>query len=292
MLARHPHRADREQREFFSVLPCDLARGDARDLLAYPLFSLAKSARETPIDLHVGELGIRVDAAAGLGIATIWDADILIWAARRIVEARDAGWSASAVLTAAPDQILTAVGRGTSARDVHRLKAALARLQSTAVAVSLRGAEERRDHRFSWLSEWTGHADAHGHCHTIELILPAWLHGAVLDRAVVLDGVGEYLHIRDGLERWIYRVLRAQGARTPAVSRFEFANLHARCAGQSSFKRFAFELHEIARRQTLPGYRLRVEQRPRGREFLAFEPAMEQMADETPRASQALGAAP
>jgi hypothetical protein len=44
----------------------------------------------------------------------------------------------------------------------HRLKAALDRLQSTTVATSLRQPHERRMHRFSWINEWTEHADAHG----------------------------------------------------------------------------------------------------------------------------------
>ncbi|HEX4294530.1 MAG TPA: replication initiator protein A [Rhizomicrobium sp.] len=290
-MQKYPRRLAREAREFFSVLPCDLARGAARDLIAYPVFSLAKSVRLTPIDIHLDGLGIRVETAGGHGIATIWDADILIWAARRILDARDAGWPASSVLTAAPADILTPIGRGTSARDCHRLTAALDRLQSTAVAVSLRGPSARRDHRFSWLSEWTGHADVHGHCQTIELILPAWLHGAVLDRAVILDGDAEYFGLRGGLERWLHRVLRAQSARAPDASSVEFANLHARCASQSPFQRFALELHDIVRRQPLPGYRLRIEPQPRGREFLVFEPAAAQTSDQTPAASQASGAA-
>jgi plasmid replication initiation protein len=289
-MQRHPRRIARAAREFPAILPCDLARGAARDLIAYPFFSIAKSARQTPIDLQVDGLGIRVEATADHGIATIWDADILTWAARRIVEARDAGCPASSVLTAAPAHILAPIARGTSARDCHRLKAALDRLQSTAVAISLRDASERRDHRFSWLSEWTGHADAHGHCHTLELIIPDWLHGAVLDGALTLDGEPAYFRLKGGLERWLYRVLRAKGARTPVASRLDVADLHRRCASQSPFKRFALEVRDIVHRQGLPGYRLSLEQRSRGRAFLLFEPATMPTADQTPAASQASGA--
>jgi plasmid replication initiation protein len=38
-----------------------------------------------------GGVEIRVEAVPDHGMATIWDADILIWAASQIVEARDAG---------------------------------------------------------------------------------------------------------------------------------------------------------------------------------------------------------
>ena len=42
------------------------------------------------------------------------------------VEARDAGLRTSRLMAATPYQILTFIGRGTSARDYHCLKAALA----------------------------------------------------------------------------------------------------------------------------------------------------------------------
>ena len=59
--------------------------------MAYPFFSLAKSKRLTPIDFRAGSITIRVEAVCVYGMATIWDADVLIWAASQIVHARDAG---------------------------------------------------------------------------------------------------------------------------------------------------------------------------------------------------------
>ena len=99
--------------------------------MAYPFFSLAKSRRVVPIDFRAGKIAIRVEAVPEHGMATIWDADVLIWAASQIVEARDAGLKTSRLMAATPYEILTFVGRGTSARDYDRLKAALDRLQST-----------------------------------------------------------------------------------------------------------------------------------------------------------------
>src|SRR5579859_7347879 len=131
-----PHRMppEREQLELFRALPGDLAPRDAQDLMAYPFFSLAKTHRTTPIDFRAGEILIRVEAVPEHGMATIWDADILIWAASQIVEARDAGLRTSRLMTATPHQILSFIGRGTGLRDYQRLKAALDRLQSTTIA--------------------------------------------------------------------------------------------------------------------------------------------------------------
>lgn len=69
----------------------DIAARDAQDLMAWPFFSLAKTKRVRPIDFRMGEVSILVEATAEHGMATIWDADVLIWVASQIVEARDAG---------------------------------------------------------------------------------------------------------------------------------------------------------------------------------------------------------
>ncbi|MEY9107820.1 plasmid replication initiation protein [Bradyrhizobium yuanmingense] len=130
---RRKHHAERELLELFRALPGDLAPRDAQDLMAYPFFSLAKTKRIVPIDFRAGAISIRVEAVPEHGMATIWDADVLIWAASQIVEARDAGFKTSRLMTATPYEILTFVGRGTSARDYDRLKAGVDRLQSTTV---------------------------------------------------------------------------------------------------------------------------------------------------------------
>lgn len=80
-----------QQLDLFYSMPGDIAARDAQDLMSWPFFSLAKSRRSAPIDFAMGATWISVEAVAEHGMATIWDADILIWAASQLVEARDAG---------------------------------------------------------------------------------------------------------------------------------------------------------------------------------------------------------
>ena len=79
------------QLDLFIALPSDLPARDQQDLMERPFFSLSKNKRTTPIEYHVGENYIQVTAPDGVGIATIWDADVLIWAASQITEARAEG---------------------------------------------------------------------------------------------------------------------------------------------------------------------------------------------------------
>ena len=266
-------RSERGQLDLFRALPGDFAPRDAQDLMAYPFFSLAKSKRVAPIDFAAGSVSIRVEAVPDHGMATIWDADILIWAASQIVEARDAGLRTSRLMGATPYEILTYVGRGTSARDYQRLKAALDRLQSTTISTSIRQPAEGRRHRFSWINEWQERSDRDGRPDGIELIVPDWFYQAVLDNALILTIDRAYFDLTGGLDRWLYRLVRKHGGRQRDGWRFDFHHLHQKSGALSPFKRFAFELRDIIRRQPLPGYTLFFETEVGGRKLLAFEPA-------------------
>ena len=240
--------------------------------MAYPFFSLSKSHRVAPIDFAAGDVTIRVEAVPDHGMATIWDADILIWAASQIVEARDAGLRTSRLMAATPYEILTYIGRGTSLRDYQRLKAALDRLQSTTVSTSIRQPTEGRRHRFSWINEWQERTDRNGRPDGIELIVPDWFYKAVLDDALILTLDPAYFDLTGGLDRWLYRIVRKHGGRQRDGWRFDLRHLHLKSGSLSPFKRFAFELRDIVRRQPLPGYVLSLEVEVGGRTLLAFEP--------------------
>lgn len=273
MTARHRPSPERGQLDLFHALPGDFAPRDAQDLMAYPFFSLSKSHRTAPIDFVAGDVSIRVEAVPDHGMATIWDADILIWAASQIVEARDKGLRTSRLMAATPYEILNFIGRGVSLRDYQRLKAALDRLQSTTVATSIRQPAEGRRHRFSWINEWQERTDRYGKPAGLELIVPDWFYRAVLDNALVLTIDRTYFDLTGGLDRWLYRIVRKHGGHQRNGWRFDFRHLHQKSGSLSPFKRFAFELRDIIRRQPLPGYTLFLEVEIGGRNLLAFEPS-------------------
>jgi len=272
-MAQHRASSERGQLDLFHALPGDLAPRDAQDLMAYPFFSLSKSHRAAPIDFVAGAVSIRVEAVSDHGMATIWDADVLIWAASQIVEARDKGLRTSRLMAATPYEILTFIRRGVSVRDYQRLKAALDRLQSTTVTTSIRQLAEGRRHRFSWINEWQERTDRSGRPAGIEMIVPDWFYRAVLDDALVLTIDPAYFELTGGLDRWLYRLVRKHGGRRPGGWRFDFRHLHRKSGSLSPYKRFAFELRDAISRQPLPGYALFMEIEFDGRVLLAFEPA-------------------
>src|SRR3546814_9437541 len=144
-------RIERTQLDLFRSVPANPAPRDAQDLMSWPFFSLAKSRRIAPIDFRMGETRISVEDVPEHGLATIWDADILIWAASQLVEARDAGRPTSRLMATTPPAKLTYIRPGTGRANNDRLKAALDRLQSTTVATSIHQQHPPRRHRFPWL---------------------------------------------------------------------------------------------------------------------------------------------
>jgi plasmid replication initiation protein len=270
MLKPREGRGEREQLDLFRALPGEMPARDAQDLMAYPFFSLSKSKRTIPIDFRTGSVTVRVEGTVEHGLATIWDADVLIWAASQIVEARDAGIRSSRLMAVTPYEILRFIGRGTSLRDYQRLKAALDRLQSTSVATSIRQPTARRLHRFSWINEWTERADDRGRPLGIELILPDWFYTGVLDASLVLTIDANYFRLTGGIERWLYRLVRKHGGWQRAGWRFDFAHLHRKSGSLARFTDFVCDLRRIVARQPLPGYTLAILRPRRGHELLTF----------------------
>ncbi|HET6784284.1 MAG TPA: replication initiator protein A [Pseudoxanthomonas sp.] len=256
----------------FRALPGEFAPRDAQDLMAWPFFSLAKSKRTAPIDFHAGGVKVRVEGTVEHGLATIWDADVLIWAASQIVEARDAGLPTSRRMRVTPYEILTFIGRGTSVRDYQRLKAALDRLQSTSIATSIRETTGRRLHRFSWINEWKERVDARGKPLGIELILPDWFYAGVVEQALVLTLDPAYFQLTGGIERWLYRLVRKHGGRQRHGWQFDFRHLYLKSGSLARYSDFALDIRHIVLRQSLPGYLLKVRRDAEGAETLAFRP--------------------
>jgi plasmid replication initiation protein len=261
--------ATSQQLDLFTPGSSDIAARDAQDLMAWPFFSLAKSKRVRPIDFRMGEVSILVEATAEHGMATIWDADVLIWVASQIVEARDAGRATSRLIAATPHEILTFTRRGTGKASYERLKAGLDRLQSTTIATSIRQLSSRRRHRFSWINEWKERLDGSGRALGIEMIIPDWFYEGVIDQALVLTIDPAYFMLTGGLERWLYRLVRKHGGKQKGGWSFDLQHLHMKSGALSPMKRFAFDLRDIVRRQALPGYTLTFE-RALGRERLNF----------------------
>lgn len=246
----------------FDARPEITAVRDAQDLMSFPFFALGKSRRIEPIIFSQGQVHICVEGTLAHGIATIWDADILIWAASQIVTARDAGLQTSRLLRARPIDVLRFLERGRSLRDYQRLKAALDRLQSTTVATTIRASTQKRMHRFSWITEWKELGSPKGLPIGIELILSDWFYIGVLNQSLVLSLDRAYFRLSGGLERWLYRMVRKHAGYQTEGWQFLMPYLHLKSGSLSRYSDFVLDVRRIVSRQSLPGYHIRIDVAP------------------------------
>ncbi|MFN8831631.1 MAG: replication initiator protein A [Labrys sp. (in: a-proteobacteria)] len=243
----------------FEALSGDIAPRDQRDLMERPFFSLAKAKRVAPIRYRAGDIEVEVHAVPEHGMATIWDADVLIWAASQIVEALDRGLATSRFFRFTPYQLLGAIGRARGKRDYMLLKGALARLQSTVIRTTIRQGEHWRRQQFSWINEWEELTTRTGRVEGMEFVLPDWFYQGVIDRRLVLTIDRDYFALTGGIERWLYRVARKHAGRQPGGWRFDLRHLHVKSASLARFSDFALDIRRIVARQPLPGYELTIE---------------------------------
>jgi len=274
-LGADPHRhreSERTRLDPFVVIGGDASPRDQRDLMERPFFSLSKSPRTRPILHRASDIEVQVFGLPEHGIATIWDADVLIWAASQIVDAENRGLPTSRFFRFTPYQLLRGVGRPTGNQQYLLLKAALARLQSTVIATTIRNGAHWRRRQFSWINEWEEMSTRTGRVEGMEFVLPEWFYNGVVDRSLVLTIDPAYFRLTGGIERWLYRVARKHAGRQRDGWLFEFAHLHAKSGSLARPSDFALDLRRIAARQPLPGYRLLIERDGRT-ELLRFLPA-------------------
>jgi len=258
------------QLDLFIALPSDLPARDQQDLMERPFFSLSKNKRTTPIEYEVGGNYIRVTANAEHGLATIWDADILIWAASQLTEARERGLKTSRFFRLSAYDLLKFIRRGTSGRHYQELKAALDRLQSTSVVTSIRQGKRKERHRFSWLNEWKEITDERGHSLGLEFIIPDWLYNGILNQRLILTIDPAYFDLTSGIERWLYRVVRKHGGKQKAGWSFTFRQLYEKSGSLARFSDFAIDIRKIVTRQSIPEYWLSIHRNEYDEELLHF----------------------
>lgn len=264
--------------QFDMFLPylSDVPLRDQREVMERPFFSLAKSKRMKPIDYRSpdGKLWVHVSANPDYGMATIWDADILIYCASMISDMKRRGLNdIPRTLHIMPYDLLRSIGRPTTGRAYELLGQALDRLQSTTVKTNIR-AENRREATFSWLDSWTQLVDEKTErSRGMSLSLANWFYEGLMMEGGVLSIDRAYFDISGGRERWLYKVARKHaGGAGDAGFAISMPTLFEKSGAEGEYRRFKFELIKMAEKNALPGYALRIEQ-PEGKR----EPALRMM---------------
>lgn len=253
-----------ERFDVFLPYVADMPLRDQREMMERPFFSLAKTKRTKPIDYTSpdGKLWVHVSSNPDYGMATIWDADILIYCASVLADMVRRGVNdVPRKLTIMPYDLLRAIGRPTTGRAYELLSQALDRLVATTIKTNIR-AENRREATFSWLDGWTQLVDERTErSKGMTLELSNWFWEGVMMQGGVLAIDRAYFNITGGRERWLYKVARkhAGGAGDEGFA-IAMPTLFEKSGAEGEYRRFKFEILKLAEKDALPGYALSVEQ--------------------------------
>ena len=262
---------DEEQFDLFVPFVTDLPLRDQRETMERPFFSLAKRKRLKPIDYMSpdGTTFVKVQPHSDYGMATIWDADILIWAASVITERKNRRENdISRKLVLQPYDLLRAIGRDTGGREYQRLREALSRLQSTVVVTNIRAKGKRKERQFGWIEGWTDLVDEEtGNSRGMTITVSEWFHEGVIMEGGVLAIDPKYFEITGGRERWLYRVARKHAGGADGLGfAVSVKTLFEKSGAEGSYRRFKFEMERMVERNSLPEYFLAWEVDPKTKE--------------------------
>jgi plasmid replication initiation protein len=238
---------------------------DQRETMERPFFSISKQKRLKPIEYISPDKSVYVNVYPHqqFGMATIWDADILIWAATKMIEMKRRGINdISRTLNFMPHELLKAIGRPTGGEQYKRLRDSLDRLQSTAIRTNIRAEKaKRKERQFSWIEGYSDLVDEETNTSRgMFLTVSEWFYEGVLMDGGVLSIDPIYFSITGGRERWLYRVARkhAGGAGKEGFT-ISLPTLFEKSGAEGTYRRFKFEVAKIAKENDLPGFDLQFE---------------------------------
>ena len=250
--------------DFFIPLLNDVPLKDQREVMERPFFSLQKRKRLKPIEYTSpdGDTWVKVEAMPAYGMATIWDADILIWAATALNRMKSQGLNdLPRTLKTTTYDLLRAIKRDTGGKAYMELQAALQRLETTSIRTSLRAPTRRTEAQFGWLDGWTLEVDqATGQPRGMTLTLSNWVYEGIVNERSLLTMHQDYFLLTGGLERALYRIARKHAGVQPEGWLCRLEILHEKTGSDSPPKEFNRMLRKIVERNQLPEYDLQLTQ--------------------------------
>jgi plasmid replication initiation protein len=250
----------RRQFDFFVPNISDLPLRDRKDTMERPFFSLKKNKRLKPIDYVSpdGKYEVRVAGHQDHGMATIWDADILIWAASVLNNKRERGENdLPRTLYVHPHNLLKAIGRDAKGGDHYdRLRAALNRLAHTAITTNIRITEKKKKYSsFHWIEGWDELKDeASGDSKGMEITLSDWVYKGIVEDRDILAIHPAYFDLQGGLERWLYRVARKHAGRQDGGFTLSLTTLYEKSGVEDNHRKFKAAIKKIVAANCLPEY--------------------------------------
>ena len=288
------------QPDLFSIDVTSISLKDASQHLEHPFFVLSNK-RDTEIRHYEDRNGNSITITpSALGMPTIRDKDILIYAISHIMHRKNRGEPISRRVVIYSADVLRFANRHLSGRDYDSLDRAIRRLRGCTIQTNIPAGDNIHTDFFGLLDSAALQRkyDTKGRLMHCEITLSEWLWRAIqADEVLTLHS--DYFRLRRPLDRRLYEIARKHCGRQPGWT-IRLNLLRKKCAYQAPLPVFRQNIRDIASQAAdnhnyLPGYIIEylegqdlVRFRPRPGEAIPLPDPGNEFSQDTWRAMQKL----
>ena len=249
---RHPNL------DFFVLDIADAVPKDDMASMEHPLFSLATKPDLRHLEYRSGDNVLKI-RPSGLGLPTIFDKDILIFAVSQLMHRKNRGEAIGDTVRFSARELCIATNRQIGGDHYKRLENAFARLQGTQFVTNVRTGGKIETRIFSLIDEggFVRTDDEKFRLDYCEVKLSRWLMRAIeSDQVVTISN--DYFRLRRPLERRLYEIARKHCG-SKAKWQIGLTTLQNKTGSNAPIKRFRHNLREIIKADVTPFYRFELD---------------------------------
>ena len=244
---RHPNL------DFFVLDIADAVPKDDMASMEHPLFSLATKPDMRHLEYRNGDNVLKI-RPSGLGLPTIFDKDILIFAISQLMARKNRGEAIGDTVRFSARELSVATNRPIGGNHYKRLEDAFARLQGAQFVTNIKSGGKIETRIFSLIDEggFVRTDDEKFRLDYCEVKLSRWLMRAIeSDQVVTISH--NYFRLRRPLERRLYEIARKHCGSAPKWQ-ISLANLQNKTGSNALSKKFRHNLREIIKADVTPFY--------------------------------------
>ena len=230
---RHP------EQDFFV---CDIFDATPKSDMAsmeHPLFTLSTKPDMTPRRYEMNGNWLELDPSK-IGLATVFDRDILIYCISQCMAALNAGEQVHKTMRFQAYDVLKSTNRATNDVGYKLFKEALYRLRNTAIETNIKVGGRETLRGFGFIDSYEVVRETReGRMQSIEITLSDWLFNAIDAKGDdILTISPQYFQLRKPLERRLYEIARKHCGTKNAIIRYSLDKLQAKTGSQSTLREF------------------------------------------------------
>lgn len=222
-----------------------------------PIFSLS-TQEDKQIWLWTSEDGKKtVEVAPSFyGRATLFDKDVLIFAASQLIAAINKGEKPSKTIRFKAADYFKATKRGTGGNEYERFKTSLDRLSGTRIKTNIKTDNTKKTNGFGIIDGWSviEKKERNDQMVAVEITLSEWLYNTIIEKDV-LTITPQYFEIRKPLERRLYEIARKHVGKQD-YWKISLDKLKGKCGSIRELRKFRLDIKNICVSDNIPDYSL------------------------------------